>query len=76
LQTDEITIGDTHLGRQEETMKRELLITGANMTDTEWSAFCEQRQRKIDGRNQPPTAGGIGSTGEVLYEEGSAYNNN
>ncbi len=72
LQTEEITMGDTHLGRQEETMKRELLITGANMTVTEWSAFCEQRQRKINGRNQPPTAGGIGSTGEVLYEEGSA----
>ncbi len=60
LQTEEITIGDTHLGRQEEMMKRELLITRANLTDTEWSAFCEQRQRKIDDRNQPPTAGGIG----------------
>jgi hypothetical protein len=63
-------MGDTHLGRQEETMKRELLITGANMRDTEWSAFCEQRQRKIKDRNQSPTAGGIGSTGKE-YEEGS-----
>jgi len=53
-------------------MKRELLIAGANMTDTEWSAFCELRQRKVDDRNRPPTAGGIGSTGEALYEEGSA----
>ncbi len=70
MQTEEITMGDTHLDRQEETMKRELLITGANMTDTEWSAFCKQRQRKIDDRNQPPTAGGIGSTGGE-YEEGS-----
>jgi hypothetical protein len=34
LQTEEITMGDTHLGRQEETMKREMLIAGANMTDT------------------------------------------
>ena len=70
LQTEEITMGDTHLGRQEQTMRRELLITGANMTDAEWSAFCEQRQRKIDDRNQPPTEGGIGSTDEVEYEEG------
>ncbi len=70
LQTEEITMGDTHLGRQEEMMKRELLITGANMTDTEWSAFCEQRQRKIDDRNQPPMAGGIRLT-DKEYEEGS-----
>ncbi len=40
MQTEEITMADTHLGRQEETMNRELLITGANMTDEEWSAFC------------------------------------
>ena len=46
-------------------MRRELLITGANMTDEEWSAFCEQRQRKIDDRHQSPTEGGIGSTDEV-----------
>ena len=59
LQTEEMTMGGTHLGQQEQTMKRELLITGANMTDAEWSAFCEQRQRKIDDRNQPPTEGGV-----------------
>ena len=58
-------MGDTHLDWQEQTMKRELLISGANMTGAEWSAFCEQRQRKIDDRNQPPSEGGIGSTGEV-----------
>ena len=38
------------------------------MTDAEWSAFCEQRQSKIDERNQP---GGIESTGEVIVEEGA-----
>ena len=65
LQTEEMTMGYTHLGRQEQTMKRELLISGANMTGAEWSAFCEQRQRKIDDRNQPPSEVGIGSTGEV-----------
>ena len=63
-------MGDTHLGRQEQTMRRELLITGANMTDEEWSAFCEQRQRKIDDRNQSPTEGGIGPTHEAEHEEG------
>jgi hypothetical protein len=73
LQTEEITMADTHLGRQEETMKRELLITGANMTDEEWSAFCILRQKKVDDRNQPPTTAGSGSTGEEL-EEGSAQN--
>ena len=71
MQMEEMTMGDTHLGRQEQTMKKELLITGANMTDAEWSAFCEQRQRNIDDRNQPPTGGGIGSTGDGLYEEGA-----
>ncbi len=68
---EEITMADTHLGRQEETMKRELLITGANMTDEEWSAFCVLRQKKIDDRNQPPMTAGSGFTGEEL-EEGSA----
>ena len=68
LQTEEMTMGDTHLGRQEQTTKRELLIAGANMTDAEWSAFCEQRQSKINERNQP---GGIESTGEVIVEEGA-----
>ncbi len=71
LQTEEITMVDTHLGRQEETMKRELLITGANMTDEEWSAFCVLRQKKVDDRNQPPTTADSGSTEEEL-EEGSA----
>jgi hypothetical protein len=63
-----MTMGDNHLGWQEQTTKRELLIAGANMTDAEWSAFCEQRQRKINERNQP---GGIESTGEVIVEEGA-----
>ncbi len=27
------------------------MIAGANMTDEEWSTFCEKRQRKIDKRN-------------------------
>ena len=52
-------------------MKRELLITGANMTDEEWSAFCVLRQKMVDDRNQPPTTAGSGSTGKEL-EEGSA----
>jgi hypothetical protein len=32
-------------------LKRDLLITGANMTEEEWSAFCEKRQKKIEERN-------------------------
>ena len=71
MQTEEITMVDTHPGQQEETMTRELLITGANMTDEEWSAFCLLRQKKDDDRNQPPLTAGNGSTGEEL-EEGSA----
>jgi hypothetical protein len=50
---EEITMADTHLGRQEETMKKELLITGANMTDEEWSSFFVLRQKKVDDRNHP-----------------------
>ncbi len=44
-------MADTHLAPQQETLKRELLITGVNMTGEEWSAFCEKRQKKIDERN-------------------------
>ncbi len=44
-------MADTHLARQQETLKRELLIAGANMTEEEWSAFCEKRRKKIDKRN-------------------------
>ena len=51
LETEEVSMADTHLARQQETLKRELLITGANMTDKEWGAFCEKRQKKIVGRN-------------------------
>jgi hypothetical protein len=64
-------MADTHFGRQDEMMKRELLITGANMTDEKWSAFCILRQKKIDDRDQPPMTAGSRSTGKVL-EEGSA----
>ena len=51
METEEVSMADTHLARQQETLKRELLITGANMTDKEWGAFCEKRQKKIDERN-------------------------
>ena len=66
---------DTHLGHHEKTTKRELLITGANMTDEEWGAFCKQRHKKVDDRGQPPTKAGSRSTGKEL-EEGSAENKN
>ena len=55
LETEEVCMADTLLYRQQETLKRELLIIGANMTVEEWSAFCEKRQKKIDEMNGIPT---------------------
>jgi len=52
----DITMKDTHLGWQEKTSRKELLISEANMTDEEWNDFCNQRHRKIEERKQP---GGI-----------------
>jgi hypothetical protein len=51
LETEEVYMANTFLYWQQETLKRELLITGANMIQEEWSVFCEKRQKKIDERN-------------------------
>ncbi len=51
LETEEVCMADTPLYQQQETLKRELLITATNMTHKEWSAFCEKRQKKIDKKN-------------------------
>ncbi len=52
LETEEVCMADTPLFWQQETLKKKLLITGANMTHKEWSgASCEKRQKKINKRN-------------------------
>jgi len=41
---------DTHLGGQEVTVKKELLIAGVDMTGEQWNAFCEERRKLIEER--------------------------
>ena len=45
-------MADTHLGRQEATARKELVITSANMTDKEWHDLCSEREEKINERRQ------------------------
>jgi hypothetical protein len=55
LMTGEITMEDTSLGRSQNLMKRELIITAADMGNEEWNSLVAKRQILITNRNAPPT---------------------
>ena len=66
---------DTHVAHQEQSLKRHLLIVGANMVDEEWRDFCDKRQKKIDKRNDNQSNAIMTVNEDILSVKGGGKGN-